>query len=58
MAFFGIFYFFGLGNEKNGKNSTCAKFSGENFVFYNRVSKTYSFGDMGKFYSGGMGGQQ
>ena len=33
IAFFGISYFFRLGNEKNGENSTCAKFSGENFVF-------------------------
>ena len=49
LHFFGIFYFFRLGNEKNGENSTCATFSCENFVFCNMASKTYSFGDMGKF---------
>ena len=49
IAFFSIFYFFRLRNEKSGENSTCAKFSGENLVFYNRVSKTYNFGDTGKF---------
>ena len=47
------FLFFRLGNEKNAENSTCAEFSCENFVFYKVVSKTCSFGDMDKFYTGG-----
>ena len=52
------FLFFSFRKWKNGKNSTCAEFSCENFVFSKVVSKTFSFGDMDKFYTGGKGNQQ